>query len=319
MRAQTAHTSCLGTGPTSRARWQLRALLAARRLSDVAHGRGLGRFADRLGRALDPDSYGVFQLPDGRRFQLLLSDGYWIPVVLRGGGYEPEFEALLELLLRPEDAFVDCGANIGWWSAFAARRIHDPSRILAVEAAPQMFAQLRHNAELNDGGFRVEHAAVWNEAGVLSLATDASRHAWSSVSDTVRPGLQDVGFQLVQVPSRTLDQLVADVVPSAGGTRVVKLDVEGAEVQALDGGRETLTDGAIVVYEDHGRDVESAVTRHVMALGLLPHVIDAAGRLHPVRRIEDLVGVKTDRSRGYNLVACTPGTPSAQRLERLTS
>src|SRR5260221_7928894 len=55
----------------------------------------------------------------------------------------PEMLAFLSLL-RPGTCFVDCGANVGLWSAAAARLapLHPGLRGLAVEANPDTFPRL---------------------------------------------------------------------------------------------------------------------------------------------------------------------------------
>ena len=61
---------------------------------------------------------------------------------MRDPAYEPETARMLDLVLDADTLFVDCGANIGWWSAIAARRIGAPGRVIAIEASKSVFVRL---------------------------------------------------------------------------------------------------------------------------------------------------------------------------------
>lgn len=251
-----------------------------------------------------------------RTFSCDLSDGYWLPAALRGGGYEPEVEAVLRFLLTPATTFVDCGANLGWWSLFASETIDDARRVLAVEAAPWTFAALTRNAIANDGCFTPVQAAVWDVPGEqVSMRTDPHRHAWASVDESLAAQLDAAGFAAEEVPTTTVDALVASA--PGGDLVVVKLDVEGVELRALEGAGTTLSGNAVVIYEDHGRDASSRTTEAVIErFGLdVFHLEDGTLRLQRLFK-RDLPVLKADTRRGYNLIACKSGTPVHDILSR---
>ena len=124
-----------------------RASLALLRLyARLSHGRGLQRFAWELGRIAGPDASAVVAV-DGVRLRVYLSDGYWVHLLFFAGRYEPEIEAALRRVLRPGMPFIDCGANIGYWSLLAA--VRHQARVIAIEPARSSFERLSENVKLN--------------------------------------------------------------------------------------------------------------------------------------------------------------------------
>lgn len=301
-----------------RARWHWRAVLAARAAAGAIGGRGLGHAVDALGRAFGATGSVILPIFGSRAFACELSDGYWLPAALRGGGYEPEVEGALRLLLTPATTFVDCGANLGWWSLFASETIPDPRRILAVEAAPWTFAALTRNGVINGEVFTPVGAAIWDAKGKrIAMRTDPRRHAWASVDTRLDGQLGAAGFESQEVETTTVDALVRAAPPAE--RVVIKLDVEGVELRALAGARETLAGNAVVIYEDHGRDAGARTTQGVIVdFGLDVFFLDDAATLRRFT-LADAVAVKDDPSRGYNLVACAPGSPVHARLCELAS
>jgi FkbM family methyltransferase len=264
-----------------------------------------------LGRILGRGSVATFDVFGGRRIDVPLDDGYWISRLLLDGDYEPEVGAVLARTLRPQDAFIDCGANIGWWSIFASSVVPDAARILAVEPARAVFARLQAAAESNRGAFVPLRAAVWDRSGLeLTLIADRDRHAAASVAAT--PEGSAARGSPEPVTSITIDELIERV--GATPRVIVKLDVEGSEPEALAGAGRLAGRDALLIYEDHGRDRASRNTATVLAQGWKVFWYEPAGGMHVIEDAADVAARKRDRDRGYNLVACRPGTPIHELL-----
>lgn len=147
--------------------------------------------------------------------------------------------AILEPL-RPGDVFVDVGANIGYYSILASRAVGPRGRVIAVEPVPSTFHQLQANIRTN----RCENitpldCSVWSTAGVLTLEVTENSYGEAHV---VQPdGLTPV---IGPVPARTLDEICRPL----PHIRLIKLDIEDSELEALTGAPETLdkTDRLVV-------------------------------------------------------------------------
>ena len=178
------------------------------------------------------------------RMRIDLSDNIIAPHLFLHGHWEPYESQLMGRLLRPGMTFVDVGAHIGYYSLLAARAVGPAGRVVAFEPSPDNFALLAENVRLN--GFskivRAENMALGAERGEanLHLATynTGDHRLYSTLPDD--DDLFNAGGhrRSVRVPVIALDEYLS----REGGTRVdvVKIDVQGAEMGALTGMRQTL-------------------------------------------------------------------------------
>lgn len=73
--------------------------------------------------------------PDAR-FEMPYGDGYWSILLARGAKYEADVEVALLALADVDFAFVDCGANYGYWSVLVTSARFGRHPAVAIEAAP---------------------------------------------------------------------------------------------------------------------------------------------------------------------------------------
>jgi len=167
-------------------------------------------------------------------------DAFVSTQLLRDGCWEP-FESLVVSRLLcaalvgdgSTPLFVDCGANIGWYSLLAA---HLGVDVLAVEPMPENAALLAHNVRVNavEHRVRVERCALGDRRGVAELHLSATNqgdhrlHAGESWDGSRRRST-------VAVEVRTLDDLLAELLEGRR-PRVIKLDTQGSESAILHGG-----------------------------------------------------------------------------------
>ena len=143
---------------------------------------------------------------------------------------------------RPDDLFVDVGANAGSYTllACAARG----ARGIAFEPVPATYQRLLDNLRLNQLGERV--AALNMGAG----ATDGEL-AFTAGEDTMNHALAagETAAASVTVPVMRVDTALRAMVPA-----LLKIDVEGFEQPVLEGAQATLADPALhsVIMELNG-------------------------------------------------------------------
>lgn len=145
----------------------------------------------------------------------------------RYGFPEPEAD-LLRKLLRPGDVFVDGGAHIGVFTLLAAALVGETGRVVSCEPVPENMRLLEANIALNGFGWVDTHqVALGEQAGQADLFSFGAGSALSSYAPATHAGSHRLAVEV-----RTLD----DVAGSFGArVRLVKLDVEGAEVLAMRG------------------------------------------------------------------------------------
>ena len=147
---------------------------------------------------------------------------YWF------GVWEPLLSRWVEERLRPGDVFVDVGANMGYFSLLAARRVGRDGGVVAIEAAPSTFRKLTANVALNPGAaVRPVEAAVGEREGAIAF----HRAPWNDAesSTVARDGTEPAG----EVPAFPLARLLSQ--HEVARTRIVKIDIEGGEWNAVAG------------------------------------------------------------------------------------
>jgi FkbM family methyltransferase len=189
-----------------------------------------------------------------------------------------EFEDMGFVLhaLRPDDLFVDVGANIGSYTVLAAGAVG--SRCIAFEPAPQAYAALRDNLRLNDLVARVDarNEIVAARLGQLALTTglDTTNHVLAAAELEGSHG----GF--AAVAATTLDSALEGL-----GPVIIKIDVEGFETEVLAGADSTLRNPTLiaVLIELNGSGARYGFDEHALHERFLTHGFTPA-RYDPLRR-----------------------------------
>lgn len=197
--------------------------------------------ARRLDRWLDPqllfDAH--VRVPSAGLFHLRKrTDDLWHVVPWRE-------RSLVELVsgLQPGQTFVDAGANIGFYSVMASRRIGRTGRVVAIEMMPDTAAILRAHLALNGAeSTTVVQRALSDAAG---RQVTAAVPAGSFGKATINPREDCRGWKEVPVSTTTLDEVLRDV-PHVD---LLKMDLEGGELAALQGASETLARCDAIVCE----------------------------------------------------------------------
>jgi len=154
------------------------------------------------------------------------------------GCYEPNELYLLDKVLRPGMTFVDAGANMGVYTLFASRKVGKAGRVVAIEPSSRDFERLRDNVELNRlANVRLLRVAVSNRRAEGELLIAAEEHSGHNT-------LGAFGYDSVvaQGRERVRVERLDDIAEQQGLRRVdvIKMDVEGAELSALEGAERAL-------------------------------------------------------------------------------
>lgn len=154
------------------------------------------------------------------------------------GSFEPNEFAFLYKFLKPGMVFVDVGANDGYYSLFAARRIGPSGQVIAFEPSTRERINLRRNLKRNGfNNVQVLASALGAAAGDADLHL---AHGVHSGHNTLGKFAHDdvVGASLERVDVVTLDQVAAEM--RLQKIDFVKIDVEGAEASVVAGARNVL-------------------------------------------------------------------------------
>jgi FkbM family methyltransferase len=141
------------------------------------------------------------------------------------GTYEPEVQDALLRELSPGDTFFDVGANGGFFSLLGAQVVGAEGRVIGFEPHPETARQCRAQLRLNglDRATCVE-AAICDKSGSISFS-DGSNSFNRHLVNGEQAG------PVIHVKATTLDEAVEVY----GVPNVIKMDIEGAELLALQG------------------------------------------------------------------------------------
>jgi FkbM family methyltransferase len=186
--------------------------------------------------------------------------------------------SVLDSVLRPGCTFVDVGANIGAVAVWAARRVGPLGHVVAVEPAADNIAVLRANVDAN-------------HLGNVAVVTGAAGRAREQREFYVRGDVSAVGSlfpdsiyasvtDIVHVEVTPLDDLVT------GSADLVKIDVEGAELDVLAGMPRLLASPATKLVVEWHPVLQRAAGYAAGALprALLDHGFSLEGVDHLTRR-----------------------------------
>ena len=147
------------------------------------------------------------------------------------GIWEPTISTWVRSLPLTGRTIIDIGANIGWYTLLGATCVGVRGRVVSIEASPLILEHLKRNLSLN--GFknvRLINVAAWNKFEDLPLFhSEPDNLGETTVVSALATKSKPDGY-IKGAPLEAL--LLPEEVVSAG---LVKIDVEGAEYQVVEG------------------------------------------------------------------------------------
>jgi FkbM family methyltransferase len=167
------------------------------------------------------------------------------------GHYEPVVEACIERYLRPGDLAFDVGAHLGYMTICMARLVNATGKVVAFEPDPDVIRILNSNLARNNHTIT---AAVTTQPTAIGATTGQATFTPGSDNSTGR--LTEGGSDLL-VSAITLDEATTRF----GTPQLIKMDIEGGELDALKGASELLKIGQTTfVIELHSPELDRSCT-----------------------------------------------------------
>lgn len=283
------------------------ALATGSRISSHFSHRGYIACANLLRKAL-PERNIAIKLNADATFEFPYGDGYWSKLLDRSFRYEDELELLFRHSADVDYSLIDCGANYGYWSVLVSSRPFGSHNVIAIEPSSQNFEKLANNAKVNGNRFDLMKCAIGAGRGTAHLS--GAKHEAFTIA-----GGEDASGE--EVPVIALDDLLDDGRISASGKYLIKLDVEGVEVEAIKGGTRLLRTDSVILCEEHGSDPGHTVSRYILEQTPLKLIVydPRSERMETVTELSILDRIKVSTNIGYNVF----GTASAFWQNRINA
>jgi FkbM family methyltransferase len=268
---------------------------------------GYNRCANLLRKTL-PERNIAIRLNDDAVFEFPYGDGYWSKLLNRAYTYEDELELLFEDSVDVDYVLIDCGANYGYWSVLVSSKPFGAHKVIAIEPSAQNFPKLANNARINGERFEAIKCAIGSARGTATLS--GTKHEAFSIAGAANGGGE-------KVPVIALDNLIDDGKVEGGGKYLIKLDVEGVEIEAIKGGARLLAADSVILCEEHGNDPDHTVSRYILDQTPLKLIVfdPRSKRMETVTELSILDRIKVSSHVGYNVF----GTASAFWQNRISA
>lgn len=202
-------------------------------------------------------------------------------VLAATGVWEPHVTEAFRQRLRPGDVLIDVGAHVGYYTLLGSKLVGTAGHVYAFEPSPGAYRALNANLALNTP---TNVTALNVAAGAVEGSTILYEAPGSSVNSSISPRLlesphagKSEDYRGVEVHVRAVDSLVP--VDAFSRVRMIKVDVEGYEVETLRGVEQILAVGepiALIVelspdwsLQEPAQFVEGLCRRH----GLTPFLL----------------------------------------------
>jgi len=174
-------------------------------------------------------------------------------VLLRGGTEdiynmlpfrEDDVDQFIRKNLCEGDVFVDVGANVGYYTLLASKLVGKSGRVIAVEPVPQTVAILKKNIRLNcDRNVVVIDKAAWSSKMKIQMSIPKGFYGQASAVGLHKSS----AFYKLDVETVSMDEITKKF--RIRTIKILKIDVEGSELQVLCGAKKTLEKTKYVIIE----------------------------------------------------------------------
>uniref|UniRef100_A0A7C4U847 FkbM family methyltransferase n=1 Tax=candidate division WOR-3 bacterium TaxID=2052148 RepID=A0A7C4U847_UNCW3 len=144
--------------------------------------------------------------------------------------------------IKKGDIVVDVGANVGIFTIKAAKEVGNDGKVIAVEPEGECLSMLQRNIQENKlRNVLVIQKGVWIKKDKLKF--------YISPSSTGHSFYESIHYKVAEIEVDSLDNILKEY--GIERTDFVKLDIEGAEVEAVKGMNEVLKSGAKIVIASY--------------------------------------------------------------------
>jgi FkbM family methyltransferase len=189
------------------------------------------------------------------------------------GTYEPEQTQAFQEIVRPGHVVYDVGAHYGYYTLLASALAGPAGKVFAFEPSPANIPRLQLHLRVN----RCANVTIEE----MALSDHEGKARFDNQTGSGTGHLSPDG--MVEVQTATLDALSARL-PTPD---VLKIDCEGAELQVLSGGEETIRSAQPAIFlSTHSPQLKADCFRLLGSWGYRCSVLRADDSLHLANKPE---------------------------------
>jgi FkbM family methyltransferase len=232
-------------------------------------------------------------------FKFYLNDPYYNRLIYKDYHYEIEIENFLKKINKINYVFFDAGANYGYWSSIVSSKKFGSHRAIAIEPVKKNFFMCKTNCDLNNSKFTLINKGISNIACTKNIYVDESTSS-------------AVGSSLLKPKNRLYKKEKINIIPITKILKkykkfkyhIIKLDIEGEEINCLKTIKQNSKNKLLIIYEDHGSDKKNTPTRYLLKKGYKVF-IGLENKFFKIKKYTDLDKYKKRKTVGYNIFATT--------------
>lgn len=151
------------------------------------------------------------------------------------GTYEKTIVDTFIQYAKKSNVIYDLGANVGYYTLLASKYVLKPGEVCAFEPLPQNIFYLKKHVELNKiSNVHIFECAISNITGIVEFKELDDAQAGTICKNSTMFNK----IRIVKINSITLDDLIEN--ENISPPQLIKMDIEGAEFDALKGGKHLL-------------------------------------------------------------------------------
>ena len=228
-------------------------------------------------------------------FNFIFKDPYYNRLIYPKFKYEPEIEFILRKLKKLNYLFIDVGANFGYWSLKASSKEFNKKKVIAIEPLRSNFNFLKKNLLDNNNRFEILNIGAGEKKKYSKIFFSGKlSNAGASINKNSETDL--INSEIIKID--TIDNIL---LKKKDKRFVIKLDVEGNEIKALNGARNTLKKDCLIIYEDHGKDKLHLNSKYLLKEKFSLYFFNEK-KIYKIKKINELDYIKKLKH-GYNFLA----------------
>ena len=174
-------------------------------------------------------------------FSFFLKDPYYNRLIYPKFKYEPEIEFLLKKLRNIDFLFLDAGANYGYWSLLISSKKFNKKKAIALEPLKSNYNFLHKNRLDNRNRFKTLNLGVGEKKKYTKIYYN---NKTSNVGASIYKDNNKKLFS-EKIKIDKIDNILSKIKEK---NFVIKIDIEGNEINALNGAKKILKKNCLIIY-----------------------------------------------------------------------